>query len=335
MNTIKVRTTVPKKSDKFGKCYIKKASGGWSNCITGKPKDKECDVLANCVGYANGRFAEIYDEIKGITGIKYPIKCNAENFIEKAKGYGLEISQVPSPGAIGVLQKGETLKKEDGCGHVFIVEYPLDLNPKCYKVFTSESGYNTTRGVSAWNATRSNENGRYGSGSKYKFRGFIVNPAVKFIKPATTTRNTAVNQIRTLTAMNVRLGIETNKESIAYVPTGTVFNYYEKKNGKSSVWYAVDKDKTQWVAGKSLSGDKKYVEELPATKPTPTPTQKFKIGDKVIINGPLYRTASAASPSGKVKNKTTVITRYAAGAKHPYNTKGDLGWMDESSIKKA
>lgn len=60
---------------------------------------------------------------------------------------------------------------------------------------------------------------------------------------------------------------------------------------------------------------------------------KFKIGDKVIINGYLYKSSNATSPSGSVKNKVTNITRTANGSKHPYNTTGDLGWMDESSIK--
>lgn len=60
---------------------------------------------------------------------------------------------------------------------------------------------------------------------------------------------------------------------------------------------------------------------------------KFKIGDKVIINGYLYKSSSATAPSGSVKNKVTKITRIASGTKHPYNTTGDLGWMDESSIK--
>lgn len=60
---------------------------------------------------------------------------------------------------------------------------------------------------------------------------------------------------------------------------------------------------------------------------------KFKIGDKVIINGNLYKSSNATSPSGSVKNKVTNITRIAKGSKHPYNTTGDLGWMDESSIK--
>lgn len=69
-------------------------------------------------------------------------------------------------------------------------------------------------------------------------------------------------------------------------------------------------------------------------KPTPTPTShKFKKGDKVIINGNLYKNANAEKPSGKVKNKKTTITRYEEGTKHPYNTTGDLGWMDEEDIK--
>ena len=60
---------------------------------------------------------------------------------------------------------------------------------------------------------------------------------------------------------------------------------------------------------------------------------KFKIGDKLIINGYLYKSSNATSPSGSVKNKVTYITRTANGSKHPYNTTGDLGWMDESAIK--
>ena len=60
---------------------------------------------------------------------------------------------------------------------------------------------------------------------------------------------------------------------------------------------------------------------------------KFKIGDKVIINGYLYKSSNATTPSSSVKNKVTNITRIAKGSKHPYNTTGDLGWMDEKDIK--
>lgn len=66
----------------------------------------------------------------------------------------------------------------------------------------------------------------------------------------------------------------------------------------------------------------------------PTSTQKFNIGDKVIINGELYGNSNATKSSGTIKNKVTFITRYNKGSKHPYNTTGDLGWMDEKSISK-
>ena len=90
-----------------------------------------------------------------------------------------------------------------------------------------------------------------------------------------------------------------------------------------------------------------YLDEFPnpssSTEPAiPTPessapvtTQKFNIGDRVIINGNLYTSSNAASPAGKVSNKTTNITRFASGAAHPYNTTGDLGWMNESDIRLA
>lgn len=60
---------------------------------------------------------------------------------------------------------------------------------------------------------------------------------------------------------------------------------------------------------------------------------KFKVGDKVVINGDLYVSSNASYPSGKVSNKVTYITRVVNGAKHPYNTTGDLGWMNECDIK--
>ena len=72
----------------------------------------------------------------------------------------------------------------------------------------------------------------------------------------------------------------------------------------------------------------------PEPKPTPGPVGKFNIGDKVIINGPLYVNSNAANPSGHVNDKITNITRRNDGSAHPYNTTGDLGWMDESSIRK-
>ena len=164
-----IRTSKPSAGNKF---YITTSNGGYSKCIKGKPTDKDCNVLANCVGYACGRFNEI------IGSMKYPyFNCNAENFIERAiNTYGLEIGQTPKAGAIMVWQKGSTLSGNDGAGHVAIVEKVINANT----VYTSESSYG---GSAFWNSTRKNTNGRWGIGSGYTFRGFIYNPSVKEVTP--------------------------------------------------------------------------------------------------------------------------------------------------------
>lgn len=62
---------------------------------------------------------------------------------------------------------------------------------------------------------------------------------------------------------------------------------------------------------------------------------KYKVGDKVVLraNAPLYKSSSALISTSKLKSqKITNITRVVSGAKHPYNTTGDLGWMNESDI---
>lgn len=148
--------------------YIRKADGGYSDACKGSPCDPKATVLANCVGYANGRFAEII----GKPYIEYQLACNAENFIERAVGMGLKVSDKPTLGGIMVWQKGSTLSGGDGAGHVAIVEKIIDANT----IYTSESGYNAKNAF--WNQTRTNKNGRWGQSSEYKFRGCIINPAV-------------------------------------------------------------------------------------------------------------------------------------------------------------
>lgn len=160
---MKMRTTQPSNNP----YYIRKVSGGYNGAVKGCPTIKGADVLCNCVGYANGRFAEIQD----LAYIKYQLVCNAENFIEKAKSMGLEISAVPVLGGIMVWQRGATLSDRDGAGHVAVVEKVINAG----QIITSESGWN------AWafkTVTRSNNNGRWGQSSAYKFRGCIVNPAI-------------------------------------------------------------------------------------------------------------------------------------------------------------
>ena len=235
----KMRTSKPGAGNK---CYITRGNGGWSWCIQGSPTDSQCDVLANCVGYACGRFNEIYNEINGTTGMKYyALNCNAENFIERAKStYGLEVVSYPVKGGIMVWQGVGSL-----AGHVAIVEKVYDNN----HIYTSESGYGSS---AFWNSHRYNSNGRWGLGSNYPFLGCIVNPAV----------------------------------------------------GKVT------------------------------TDEEPTPSKlKYKIGDKVVLNGQLYGNSDGGNPGQIVTNKVTNITRIAEGHLYPYNTTGDLGWMAEAHIE--
>lgn len=100
-----------------------------------------------------------------------------------------------------------------------------------------------------------------------------------------------------------------------------------------SLWQFTSQAKFEGYNG-NLDADYAYKTfPNPNKKETEEPTQKFNIGDKVLINGNLYKSSNAASPAGSVSNKVTNITRYSKGAAHPYNTTGDLGWMNESDIQ--
>lgn len=233
-----IRTTRPEAGNKY---YIRKASGGYSTCIQGKPTDKWCDVLSNCVGYACGAA----NEELGLGYEKYHLNCNAENFIERAIASGLSVYKTPQVGDIICWEGAGSL-----AGHVGIVIKVVNNN--CIKV--AQSGWGSSNPF--YITTNYNNNGRWGLSANYPFRGFI-----------------------------------------RILPTPPA--------------------------------------PQPTPKPTPGPSDKFNIGDRVVINGPLYASSNAASPAGSVSNKTTNITRKNPGSAHPYNTTGDLGWMDESSIRKA
>lgn len=239
-----MRTTRPANNKNF----ITRGSGGWNTCIKGNPRYQYADALANCVGYASGRFNEIINIARETTGCAYTtLNCNAVGFKERAEAAGLKTGSTPRRGAIMCWGK------EGAAGHVAIVERVNNSN----SVYTSESGWGSS--AIFWNSTRSNNNGRWGIGAGYYFRCFI------------------------------------------YLP--------------DDVQKAIDA-------------------EEPTPTPQPTPSDKFNIGDKVVVNGPLYVSSTASSPAGHVSNKVTNITRKNPGSAHPYNTTGDLGWMDESSIKK-
>lgn len=168
---MKIRTECPRKN----KYYIRTVTGGLNGAVAGNPTQPYANVLDNCVGYANGRFNEVWND-PNLEGIIKPfhvqLVCNAENFIESAKRQGLKISSTPVVGGIMVWQKGRTLSDNDGAGHVAFVERVYDDGT----ILTSESGWKS------WafkTVRRDNSNGRWGQNSLYKFRGCIINPEVK------------------------------------------------------------------------------------------------------------------------------------------------------------
>lgn len=163
----KIMTSKPVKNNFF----MTVESGGLNNAIEGKPVDPEANVLSNCVGFANGRFNMIAAQIANDYKFRWQLTCNAENFIERAKKLGLEVSDRPTLGGIMVWAKG-SLSGKDGAGHVEIVERIDDDN----HIFTSGSSYG---GKSFYTKARTNNNGRWGQTSAYTFRGCIVNPMVK------------------------------------------------------------------------------------------------------------------------------------------------------------
>lgn len=162
-----MRTTKPEAGNKN---FITVSKGGWNTCVQGSPTDKDCNVLANCVGYASGRFNEIINIARGKEGCTYnKLYSDAENFIEHAQEAGLAVGNEPRVGAICCLAKGDIYSSSDGAGHVFIVEKVNEDG----SIFTSESAYG---GTAFYNSTRNNSNGRWGSGAAYWFRGFIYLP---------------------------------------------------------------------------------------------------------------------------------------------------------------
>ena len=158
-----MRTSLPEKGNKF---YNTKSQGGYSYCIVGKPTCDGLNVLANCVGYASGRFNEI------IGKMAYPyLNCNAEDFIVRGKSLGLKVSDKPTLAGIMVWEGKGSL-----AGHVAVVEKIIDENT----IYTSESGYESAY---FWNSTRKRGSGNWGAGATYKYIGCLINPSVNELKP--------------------------------------------------------------------------------------------------------------------------------------------------------
>ena len=159
------RNTKPENGNPY---YNTTANGGYSRAIKGNPTDAGCDVLANCVGYAYGRF----HEIAGCKAMNLFDPVNAENIFENAQQHGLKTGNTPKPGALVVWQKGATLAGSDGAGHVAVVEQIAEDGT----ITTSESEWNGRAFV-----TRTYKK-PYIYGTAYKFLGFVYQPVCAFCK---------------------------------------------------------------------------------------------------------------------------------------------------------
>ncbi len=159
-----IQKKLPKKGNKY---YNTTGVGGYSHCIKGKPTQTGLNVLDNCVGWACGRFNEVYSYLTGYKGMKYyQLNCNAENFIYRGKKIGLKNQKEPITGGIMVWEgKGKK------AGHVAFVEQRKSKT----NVYTSESGYNS---FAFANKTRTKGNGNWGANSNYKYLGCLIDPAM-------------------------------------------------------------------------------------------------------------------------------------------------------------
>ena len=147
--------------------YNTKKVGGYNPCIMGNPKNrnKDLNVLPNCVGYVTGRF----NEIGAYGSCKYLGNTNAANYIDLARKQGLTVTQRPTVGGCMVWKGGNT-----GEGHVAIVE--MDLGNR---VVTSESEYYGKQFVIYKRFGDGWKSGCYWMGASYTYLGCIKNPAVK------------------------------------------------------------------------------------------------------------------------------------------------------------
>lgn len=280
MNNYKPMLTMPSNDDKN---FICKEDGGYNNCIRGNPRHKYLTAYSNCVGHAGGRYNQLWNIQMGRDGVhKLALNCNAENFPERAKSLGLELSDKPSLGAIVVWRKGEAGNSSDGAGHVAIVEQMFSEN----EIVCSESAYG---GEAFFLRTRKNSNGNWGLNPPYYFRCFIPLPkAWNMIVPV--NRDETVDQIFVPdlgNSLRVRTSPDTSiKTNIVGACDNNV--YYNVKSmikveGQSwgDTWYQIG---DYWVAGvkgvEYLSGSA-WVKPLPA-KENRERTQIF-IGNDVSL----------------------------------------------------
>lgn len=327
------RLTKPEAGNKY---YIRKAEGGYSPAIKGKPTDSGCNVLSNCVGYAIGRF----NEIGKYGSCKYLRSVNAENFIQY-KDSVLEVGQTPKLGAVIVWKKGATLNGSDGAGHVAIVEKIISDT----QIVTSESGYGCS--TPFWTQTRHKGSGNWGAGAGYTFLGFIYNPAVDDAEHPTPKED--VPESNTSGIINVGDIVEF---------TGT--KHYASSNaskgpacrpGKARVTATHNGKHPYHLIAVSGGGSTVYgwvdAADIGVEKKEETKTDEKwtpKVGDIVEYKGNThYFTANNTNTKFCKGGKAKITDIYRLGkSKHPYHLvrvsgcgSTVWGWVDEGTFTKA
>lgn len=292
-----VRTYKPGAGNKN---YITTGSGGWSTCIKGYPQDRECNVLANCVGYASGRFNEIINIARDSSGCTYKtLNCNAWYFKEMAEAAGLKTGSEPRVGAI--MCWGKT----GDAGHVAIVEKVISST----QVYTSESGYGSS---AFWNSTRYKGSGNWGAGTGYYFRCFIYLP-----DDVQKTINTTPAPAPTPS--------KSNEEIAKEVIDGKWGNYPERKTRLEA-------------AGYNYATIQAIVNSMLSPSPSPAPAPKpLAAGDKVQIigygNGSSYGNSNTAGGIGW----TRWILKVWDGRPYPYqvgDSTGTTGFYTAGALKR-
>lgn len=210
----------------------------------------------------------------------------------------LKISQEPMPGAIICWQKGEIGNGSDGAGHVAVVEEILerDSSGKAISIRTSESSYG---GTAFFNAVRTYNNGNWVNWAGYKFRAFILNPAVTddtvIITPVERMEHQEQIEIK-ISSLRMRKEPSLNGQIHGYAPKG-IFNVLDSAIADGYNWYKIG-DNT-WVA--DCDGDATdEVEFLAPIKWTkPEPVEKNSKQNQVYIGNISLRIRFEASTSSE------------------------------------
>ena len=235
-----------------GNPYYNRTPKGYSNCIIGNPLDKGCNVLANCQGYATGRFNEETNEGKML----FFGKMNACSMYPYAKKHGMPVSDKPMVGAIACWSGGS-----DKLGHVVPVE-------KVYAdddFLGSESQYKYF--IFRTKRRKKGKDGNWGMSSTYKFQGFVINPhIVKVAEPV--ERDETRDQLEVIKGkLRIRVKPSLSADVLDFAELG-IYNDMETEIADGYMWHKIAEN--NWVA--QVNG---YVNLLPKVE--------FKVGDKVTL----------------------------------------------------